>query len=456
MVVIPDDAKDLQQYLLVLNHEAGGVHPSARMTAALIRYKFDWLHLAEHVDTHVKKCLVCLTSSDHKRPVQQGSFRTAPGVFQLLGMDFADMGIAAASGQRHVLMMVDLYSHRVRFVAAQSACGRFAAQQAVLWGQENLDWSSVITDSGSHFKNEFMDEICKLKGSNQFFTLPLVEYPRGLLEGGVRVMKNTVRKLAAACNFRLSAFPALLAPAASIVNNMPSVALRGHAPNTLTFGQARLPSAIIAWNELEAPVTVPVPFDVVDHVENWGHAIRQVCHAVETKRLGLSWDQSRSPRRVLNDFAFGDHVFLACTFPETALSPRWSDLSTVLESTGPRIFRVKSLISGVESERHVSLLRLANGATEGSLLASWDLLLWNALTTHMLSEISEIFLAPVNGHQVLHCTMIDLADNAVTKPVNKVIHLFPRVFQALLDSPVVSNEETHAELLKLLAPFLAD
>lgn len=455
LVVIPEEATELKHYLMALNHHAGLAHPSAVILAEIISYKFTWDGMKQDTANYVAQCAVCATSTDYKQPVQLGTFRAALGPNQVLGMDFCDMKITAHTGETHVLVLADMYSHRCRFAATHECTAQFVVEQIIAFANSGPYWHTLVSDQGSQFASDKVRKTCELLKANHYLTMANIEFTRGFLETTVRTFKNVLRKILAGGRFNFRSYPSLLEPTATVINNLPSIALRGHSPNHVTFGESRLPGALVATNISDSPQEVPVAFDVSDWCELWGFHVTQARLAVEAHRFPNGIAMKNKPRRLLSDFSPGDLVFRATENLETSLSPRWSDLSEVIQATGERTFRIKSLVSGVESERHVALLRRLPGVAEGSLLTSWDFVLWNALVTHKVSYIGNLRFSTVKGKKVLYCTMIDIAGNSLPKPVHELMPLFPRLFQGMLGTDLMTSKEIERELRTQLTPHVA-
>ncbi|CAF1547640.1 unnamed protein product, partial [Rotaria sordida] len=104
-------------------------------------------------------------------------------VFQILGMDWWGPTIPSLSGNRYVLVVTDRLSGYVFATAsptntAQDTARILMEKIILVHGPPDI----LITDQGTHFKNELLQAISKLVGCAHIFSTPYHPQTNGQTE----------------------------------------------------------------------------------------------------------------------------------------------------------------------------------------------------------------------------------------------------------------------------------
>jgi hypothetical protein len=444
--VIPTSAPSLVEEILVLNHVQGAYHPAATVTMAIIRQLWDFENLDALVTAHVERCLGCIMADNFKRPSALGTSRIALGPFGLCVCDYGDFGVTGYNGHRYVLFICDVYSLRLYMASCASESAEFAAQQCVKLGALVMDYYGIFSDQGAAFIAKFTEEILRLKSSNQFFAIANVEYTRGLSEQAVKKGTNVLRKLLVASRIKPEFFPDYLDPASAIINNTPSVTLRGASPNEISFGESRLPGVSAFASETGTPRTILSNPDThaiaEEHFQVWSGLKR----AMEMGRFPNS--PKPSARSLQGVFAVKDYVFIAEASPVHKLVPRWSRVASVLNATGERTYRVTEMATGTTSEQHVSNLRRCNGSVFEDKLSAWEYIFYALFAVNGISHIDGLVLNDVTLTCNIHYSDARFPDT--TFPVASWLPELRMYFKALMQTDEVPEGPIHAALAALL------
>jgi hypothetical protein len=444
--VIPKSSPALVEEILALNHVQGAYHPAASVTNAIIRQLWDFDDLDDLVTAHVERCMGCIMADNFKRPSALGTSRIALGPFGLCVCDYGDFGVTGYNGHRYVLFICDVYSLRLYMASCASESAEFAAQQCVKLGALVMDYHGIFSDQGAAFIAKFTEEVMRLKSSNQFFAIANVEYTRGLSEQAVKKGTNVLRKLLVASRVKPEFFPDYLDPASAIINNTPSVTLRGASPNEISFGESRLPGVSAFATETGTPRTIlsnPATHAIAEeHFRVWSSFKR----AMELGRFPNT--PKPSARSLQGVFAVKDYVFIAEASPLHKLVPRWSRVASVLNATGERTYRVTELATGTTSEQHVSNLRRCNGSVFEDKLSAWEYIFYALFAVNGISYINDLVFKDDTVWCTVHYSDARFPDTSF--PVHSWLPELRMYFAALMETDEVPEGPVHAALAALL------
>ena len=168
--------RPLRQHLLHTFHRSKiFLHPGQRKMYDSIRQEYYWPGLKKDVQTYVAECLACSRTKPGK-PMQQGdTFRVVPEhPFQIVGIDIkgplpltiGENNNSSDTGYRYIITIVDHYSRWVQLtpikgpVTAKAIADVFVRE----WVKRNGIPTLLVSDSGTQFKSQFMEELTILLG----------------------------------------------------------------------------------------------------------------------------------------------------------------------------------------------------------------------------------------------------------------------------------------------------
>ena len=117
-------------------------------------------------------CLQCLKlASGEMVPMSLGSQILAEHPGEIVGADYIKLVGPSRTGFKYVLMIVDRLSRMVWFTPTKSDTAITAARALLRWCAQHGKPAWFITDGGSHFHNEVMEELTGLLGIHHHITL---------------------------------------------------------------------------------------------------------------------------------------------------------------------------------------------------------------------------------------------------------------------------------------------
>ncbi|KAH3722524.1 Transposon Ty3-I Gag-Pol polyprotein [Pelomyxa schiedti] len=172
-------------------------HMSAEYTLVRIQDLYWWTGMRRDVEKYCKSCEECTlakgvahteSSVGHPLPVP-----TRPGV--CVSIDYVGpLPVVTKKGKRYILVMIDQFSGDVELQATKSADAKTAARMlARRWICTRGVPTTLISDRGSHFVNEVMEDICRCWNINHKKSTPYHPQTDGKTERFNRMMKDMLR-----------------------------------------------------------------------------------------------------------------------------------------------------------------------------------------------------------------------------------------------------------------------
>ncbi|CAF4500057.1 unnamed protein product, partial [Rotaria sp. Silwood2] len=181
------------------DHPLSG-HFGTGRTWSMLRNTYYWPRMKETIISYIKSCDKCsqFNVDRHKPPGFLQPIQPPNEVFQVLGMDWWGPTTTSLSGNRHVLVITDRLSG---YVFAKASPTNTAQDTARILMEEIIlvhgSPDTIITDQGTHFKNELLQAISNLVGCKQIFSTPYHPQTNGQTE---RWNSTFVTQIAKYCN----------------------------------------------------------------------------------------------------------------------------------------------------------------------------------------------------------------------------------------------------------------
>ena len=373
VIWIPSMAVNLQLKLLVTSHCGMSGHRGIEATQHILREQFTWKNIDSDVEGFVKGCLHCLvsrTGSKIPRPLSHQMHAMRPN--EILHLDFLYMG-SGKDDMKYVLIFKDDFSSYVWLFPAEAANADVAAESLCTWVASFGCPQWLISDQGSHFKNQVVRELSKELRTNHHFTTAYSPWANGTVERVCREVQRTCRALLSEWKLAPQDWPAVLEAIQSILNSSPLKKLgkdkstnRWRTPHSVFTGQKTSRSLLRALPPSEyfsARNTSEVDTRRLLQIELLQDAVEKMHSSVletvsnERKRAILAHNR-RTNISVLNLHP-GDFVLVRV--PGTTahkLSFKWTGPRRVLRSTGPHTYEIEDLISGKSEIIHDSRMIL--------------------------------------------------------------------------------------------------
>lgn len=186
---------DLQVKLIVVSHCVSIGHRGCDATESIVREKFWWSSLSQDVAELVRGCLHCLISSAGE-PVSRPLSHAFHGsrLNEVLHVDFSYMG-AGTDGKKYILILRDDLSSYVWLWPTESATSEAAAEALAVWFGcfGSIEW--IISNQGSHFKNELIKGLTDQFRVSHHFTTAYTPWANGTVERVCREVLRAYRAL---------------------------------------------------------------------------------------------------------------------------------------------------------------------------------------------------------------------------------------------------------------------
>ena len=199
---IPASANKMKRALYALAHQGIAGHRGHKATLRLLTSRFFWKSMRTEVKEWGKHCLQCIklhTGEVVPRPWGTQLMAEYPG--EIVSMDYIKIG-TTKTGFSYVLIVVDKLTRLVMFVPAGKATAILAARTLLRWSAQHGLPKWLISDGGSHFRNDIMRELTQLMGIEHHITLAYCPWANGSVEIMGRDLLWTLRALTS--EFRLS------------------------------------------------------------------------------------------------------------------------------------------------------------------------------------------------------------------------------------------------------------
>ncbi|CAF2065528.1 unnamed protein product, partial [Rotaria magnacalcarata] len=170
------------------DHPLSG-HFGAGCTWSMLRNTYYWPRMKETITSYIKSCDKCsqFNVDRHKPPGFLQPIQPPNEVFQVLGMDWWEPTTISLSGNRYVLVITDRLSG---YVVAKASPTNTAQDTARILMEEIIlvhgSPDTIITDQGTHFKNELLQAISNLIGCKHIFRHHIIHKQMGKLNDGIR------------------------------------------------------------------------------------------------------------------------------------------------------------------------------------------------------------------------------------------------------------------------------
>jgi transposase InsO family protein len=356
-VYIPDHSK-LRVRLFVVAHQGLGGHRGIDTTMRWLREKVTWEGMVDDVTTLCKGCLHCLRcKGSNTEPRPWLNIPPAPKPNHTVHFDYLFIRKTDAEDEpEYVLVIIDGFSRFVKLTAHKHANATNTAKAL-------MDWVSLfgiptrwVSDMGRHFLNQTVSQLRYHLGTDHHFTAAYAPWSNGLVERANREIVGTLSALVSESRINRDAWPDLLPAVNSILNQMPSKALRNKAPVEAFLGrEVRSPLEVI-FRESTSSVH---PIDAKAKLAEIGRLRRSLDQLVkEASYLSITKTPKRRGAKPIN-YDDGDYVLAAKTGArkKDKTAPKWDGPYVVVTEVSPKVFELKDLITGQSKNVHADHIR---------------------------------------------------------------------------------------------------
>ncbi|CAF4927487.1 unnamed protein product [Rotaria sp. Silwood1] len=167
------------------NDPMSGGHFSVDRTYSKLRKHYWWPNMKYSIKQYIKSCLLCqqYNIGRQKKPGRLRSISPPEGPFQVIGMDFCGPLKRTPRENRYVLIITDYFTRHVVAIPLPNCSAEKTAE--ALFNEYFCKFgvpSLIITDQGSHFRNQLLSNMRLLIGYNHIYSTPYHPQTNGIVE----------------------------------------------------------------------------------------------------------------------------------------------------------------------------------------------------------------------------------------------------------------------------------
>eukprot|EP00918_Siedleckia_nematoides_P090338 GHVU01198592.1.p1 GENE.GHVU01198592.1~~GHVU01198592.1.p1 ORF type:complete len:894 (+),score=71.71 GHVU01198592.1:1173-3854(+) len=219
---LPRECEDLLIRVLVIGHARDGAHSSQEGTFSLIGSKFKWVAMANDIAQFCRECIHCMRGASDwvvPRPLGETMMATRPN--EIVHVDYLTMD-TATTGERYLLIVKCNYTGLVRLIECTRANAESTAKALSEWCRYYTPPEWLVSDGGSHFKNEVLELLTEQFHIKHHITLASCPWANGAIENMCGFALRLFRVLGSAGdNLRNADWPSLAPLVEYRVNDVP-------------------------------------------------------------------------------------------------------------------------------------------------------------------------------------------------------------------------------------------
>ncbi|KAE8903142.1 hypothetical protein PF003_g12674 [Phytophthora fragariae] len=360
---IPAEATNLLRRLYIIAHCGPQGHRGRDAMLAHIGRIFYVPHLRQCVDRFLASCLLCHHVKGGKvvpRPWSE-TYRCNERN-QALHWDFLYLGESFGDMQ-YLLVLKDDASHYCELVKCETPTSTVAADAIMDWHSRfgiPRDW---ISDQGSHFKNEVVNELCTRLKCQQIFSPTYSSWINGSVERVNRDILQVLRVLILDYKLNHRDWPRLIPIVQASLNHTAVPSPAGKTPGELFTGlepPSPLQSVFLGPDVSPSVQPARTSAEIESSLAQLRARVRDMHRAVTDARLKqtlLNKKRERGDNMV--NFDVGDYVLRSRVDEkrQNKLLVTWVGPYAVTAAHAHNVFTVKQLVTGEELDVHASRLK---------------------------------------------------------------------------------------------------
>ena len=180
----------LQDSMVILAHDYSG-HNGSRRTYNCLKRQYYWPGIRKQIFRHCKKCKECVLQNQGQPEKCFGHFDSPDLPMEFICMDLVGpIHPPSSRGNKYVLTVIDMLKGftiavPIKNKNAETICEAYRENVYCVFSGS----SRMLTDNGSEFKNQEMQEVCDTLGLKHIFSPVYTPQSNGCLEGWHRFFK---------------------------------------------------------------------------------------------------------------------------------------------------------------------------------------------------------------------------------------------------------------------------
>jgi len=185
--------EELRMNICALFHATPfSMHHDARRTLALLTRVVYWPGVDHYVKSFVKSCHECRVVKGRTQWPDLEVRQVEPIPFQVVAIDHAGPLPTSRYGRKYILVAVDMFSGYPAAVPVASLKKDITAK-ALIQIFSIFGWPrTILSDNGGSFRNDVLDELCRLSGVKHRFTITRHPQANGAAERLVKTIKTAM------------------------------------------------------------------------------------------------------------------------------------------------------------------------------------------------------------------------------------------------------------------------
>ena len=380
---IPSENLELQLKIMVASHCGTIGHRGKTATLSILCESFWWLTMEHDIEELVRSCLHCIVTRAGEivpRPLGLALHGIRPN--EVVHMDFLYMG-AGKEGKRYILLIRDDHSSYVWLWPTEAANADTAADALCVWLGVfgGMEW--LVSDQGSHFKNQVIQKLTDETRINHHFTTAYCPWANGSVERICREVLRACRALLGEWKLGPTHWPAVTEAIQSVLNHAPLKTLGLRDPQIKKV--YRTPLEVFMGHKPIRPLMRAVPISKYEtatttdelhitsllNIESIQNALQEVHREVAERRANSRARRTSRHDKLTNvvasGFREGDWVLVRKLTPGGhKLRFLWRGPRRIVAVRSDWVYEVENIIDGKREIVHARRMHLYRADMDGA------------------------------------------------------------------------------------------
>ena len=328
-------------------------HKGVDVTIERLREQgLSWPYMRGHVILFItKKCTVCQKLAVNKLVTSTQPFTLSSyDVMQRVAVDSTGILPLDANGNKYIVSIIDHFSRFIELYAVDDLSARDFAKCLLDWIGRYGAPRELVSDQGTQFANKIIEELSRMVGSSQAFTMRGSKQENGIVERSIKEIRRHLRAIIFSTNL-MDNWSTYLPLVQRILNADVKEAL-GVSPAQILFGNSI---------QLDRGVFLPHVPNTTETLSEWmSKMLKAQAEIIHTARLHLNGrDERHMSQSHTEPTSFPVNSYVLVSYdkqpPTTLHTPQMGPLRVVSNIDGK--YTLQNLVTLELGEYHVSRLR---------------------------------------------------------------------------------------------------
>ena len=348
---VPEDCEQLQRVLYSVAHQGASGHRGRRVTVKTLKDFCAWKNVEDAVKKYRRNCLQCIKLMDGTtvpRPLGTQLVPEKPG--EVVSFDYLYIG-ASKSGYKYILILVDKFSRVVRLIATIGPTAIPTAKALLQWATDYGLPTWLISDGGSHFKNQVLEHLAQRLGMKHHIVTAYCPWANGAVENVCKQVLWVLRALTSELQLDLKDWEYLLPFVNFVLNHRNLETLGGYTPLEVMTGRPpTLPLNLVLWKGLKIKDAerIEAPLELInEYMDGVVEAVAMLHDVVTTKQNKdylYKLAKKKNKGKKLPLFNVGDFVMICTTEKKKhKLSTVWQGPMEIVGTKSDFVYTVRMI-----------------------------------------------------------------------------------------------------------------